>query len=82
LLVVAATVLSVWGCSDEHGHDHDEELPAECDAIRTACHRFDQGTGPAHDCHELAHHGNAAHCAEQQESCLEACAADGGADGG
>lgn len=86
-LAIAIPVLSLSllafspACGDDHDDDHDTEetLTGDCKAISDACHELDDGTGEAHECHEVAHAGKAADCTEHLEHCLETCA---GGDGG
>jgi len=66
------------GCGEEeeedvHGEDHDPESPS-CAEIMDLCHSADEGEGPAHDCHEVAHADVEADCAPEKEACLEICA--------
>lgn len=50
-----------------------------CDAIITACHPFDMGTGELAECHELAHDsGVEATCAPERERCVALCEAAAG----
>ena len=59
------------GCSDDH--DHTSTFPA-CQAIIDACHTKDDGPGPAHDCHEVAHGAkDEATCTAQKDACVRTC---------
>jgi hypothetical protein len=67
------------GCGDDdekeptEEHEH-EPMSASCVEIMDACHGADEGTGPAHDCHEVAHADVEADCAAEKDACLAACA--------
>jgi hypothetical protein len=56
----------------------DETLNPTCQSVHDACAVFHDGTGPGHDCHELAEANDAAKCAAQMSSCLQTCAHDMG----
>jgi hypothetical protein len=70
--------LGLMGCGeeeeDEHGGggDHDPESPS-CAEIMDVCHAADEGSGPAHDCHDVAHDDVEADCAAQKDACLAIC---------
>ena len=73
------------GCSDKHsegdaGSGHTSPYPS-CNAITQACHAFDVGPGPIHDCHDFGHAKDAseAKCAAKKAECLAICVADAGA---
>jgi hypothetical protein len=77
--------LLLGACSDGHEHGpggHSSKYPS-CDAIIKACHPFDVGDGPIHDCHDYAHAENATEesCAAKKAECLRICVpSDAGAD--
>ena len=79
----AVLVIVVAGaCSDgESGHSH-EELAPDCDAIMHACHMVDVGEGEVRQCHEIAHHNQAAECISRRDTCVGVCgaASDAGQD--
>lgn len=85
-----AALASLFACSHDDDHDHSEDGGAHtsqypsCNAITQACHSVDVGTGPIHDCHDLAHAATSdAPCATEKDRCLKLCAAaeaDGGGD--
>ena len=81
LLLVGA----IGACGDEEPANHGSgELSADCEAIMHTCHLVDFGNpGEIHDCHELAHHNNAAACSALRDACIATCAAasDAGSDG-
>lgn len=85
-LRLAIPLLSLFAlstaCGDDHDDDHEgeEALEGDCKAISDACHDVDDGSGEAHECHEVAHEGKSAACGEHVEHCLEVCAHGG--DGG
>lgn len=71
---------------------HASKYPT-CNEIIQACHPFDVGEGPIHDCHDLGHSATSdADCIPKKADCLRICvpsaedggtgAADGGADAG
>lgn len=54
---------------------------ADCAAIILACHAADPGTGPLHDCHELAHDAASnAECAPARAACVALCTGATGTD--
>jgi hypothetical protein len=53
----------------------------KCEVIGELCHEADTGSGPAHECHEVGHVGNAAACEAEFASCIGTCVADEGAGG-
>jgi hypothetical protein len=75
--IVAMSSAGMIACSDddeeeEHEHGHDPESPS-CAEIMDVCHAADEGSGPAHDCHNIAHDDVEAACAEQKDSCITTC---------
>jgi hypothetical protein len=83
LALSVSTSAGLYACSDSHSHDessdggHTSEF-ASCQAIIDACHEYDVGEGPVHDCHDLAHDSTSeATCAAKKTSCLATCAAAG-----
>jgi len=48
----------------------------ECQVLGELCHEADTGSGPAHDCHETGHIGNAATCVKDFSSCIHVCVTD------
>lgn len=67
----------------EEGDHHGEELTAACQAIMTACHPVDVGTGEVHVCHEYAHSNDDDMCVSEKDRCIALCeAAAGDEDGG
>jgi hypothetical protein len=79
LVLAAAMVVACSHDDDDHTHT---ERPAVCEAIGTMCHPFDNGSGVAHDCHELSHATwTAAQCEAEKAKCTAACTAmDSGTD--
>ena len=86
-LICAATVaafLGVFACSshdDDHSHGdggtggHVSPYAA-CQTIIDACHEYDVGEGPVHDCHDLAHDAKGeGDCTPKKDDCLKTCAA-------
>ena len=77
LLVFGSVGLVGCGDDDEkepaEGQEH-EPTSASCIEIMDGCHAADEGTGPAHDCHEVAHADVEADCAAEKDACLVACA--------
>ena len=71
--------------ADPSSGDHDSPYPA-CAEIIEACHPFDIGEGPLHDCHTTAHEATSeAPCLPIEENCVKICSeatADAGADAG
>jgi hypothetical protein len=61
------------GSGDDAEDETGKKLSADCNAIREACHVDDEGTGIAHDCHEIAHDGVAAVCTARKQACLAGC---------
>lgn len=58
------------------------EVPLECRVLGELCHAADTGPGPARDCHELGHVGNAQICATEFDGCIATCTdADVGSGG-
>ena len=88
-ILAAATIATAAGCTSSDGHDHSSsgghssEYPS-CDAIIKACHLYDIGPGPVHDCHDVGHAAKSdADCAPKKDACLKTCndaamASDGG----
>jgi hypothetical protein len=85
LIALSSAFFLFSGCSG----DDDEANPgagggsatsglAECEVIGELCHESDTGSGPAHECHEQAHHGNGAECLESFAGCISTCVADEG----
>jgi hypothetical protein len=81
-LVILGSGLLFGGCSDEDAVSPapggGSEGVAECQVIGELCHEGDTGSGPAHDCHQQAHHGNGAACLEAFASCVGTCVTEGG----
>ena len=80
LAISAAILVCAPACSDSHSHDVDSGTHtssfASCQAILDACHEFDTGEGPVHDCHEIAHDATSEEtCAPKKTACLATCAA-------
>ena len=65
------------GGAVEHG-----EGAVICEVIGELCHAADTGSGPAHDCHEVGHVGNAEGCAEAFDGCIALCTGDDEGTGG
>lgn len=70
-ILVASIALA---CSDDDDTDdvHTTTSPS-CSEISDSCHGADEGSGPAHECHELAHHDVEADCAAEKDACLLVC---------
>lgn len=76
-----AMALGSFGCvacssdddaDEEHEEEHDPQSPS-CAEIMDVCHAADEGEGPAHDCHDVAHADVEADCAVQKDACLVTC---------
>ena len=78
-----STAAGLYACSDSHSHDESGDgghtsAFASCQAIIDACHEYDVGEGPVHDCHDLAHDSTSeATCAPKKAECIAICAAAG-----
>jgi hypothetical protein len=46
-----------------------------CAALGELCHPVDDSDGPLHECHEVGHIGNPAHCAAEFDRCAALCLA-------
>lgn len=69
------------GGSHEGGAPHGEGS-LECQVLGKLCHVADASPGPAEDCHQVGHVGNAEACTAQFASCIGICTdADVGAGG-
>lgn len=55
---------------------------AECEAMGHLCHDADTGSGPASECHETGHVGDAEACSDAFESCIDTCVPAGGGEAG
>jgi hypothetical protein len=53
-----------------------------CTLVGSYCHAVDPGNGPIHDCHEMAHAGDAAWCSANVGQCYALCSAARAADAG
>ena len=78
-LFAAVACLGLAACSDEDEEEEQQEeehdpTSASCVEIMDVCHAADEGTGPAHDCHDVAHADVEADCAAQKDACITACA--------
>ena len=88
-LALVGAAFAYFGCSDHDHHAgagaHDSPYPT-CKAIIDACHPYDVGEGPVHDCHDQAHEAaGEASCIPIKDNCIQLCEAagrDAGADGG
>ena len=49
------------------------EASIACQVLGELCHAADTGSGPAHDCHEVGHVGNAAACEAEFAGCVATC---------
>ncbi len=77
LLAMVAT-LGLTACSDEDEDEQEEEHAHEptqpsCVDLSEVCHEADTGSGPAHDCHEIAHDDVEADCAAALVDCMSVC---------
>ena len=76
--MVAFGSVALVGCGDddgeeeEHEEEHDPQSPS-CAEIMDVCHAADEGEGPAHDCHDVAHADVEADCEAQKDACLATC---------
>jgi hypothetical protein len=74
----AFSSLGLAACGDDEkdpppeDHGHDPESPS-CAQIMDVCHAADEGSGPAHDCHDVAHADVEAYCAPQKDACIATC---------
>jgi len=89
LLPLVLALAWAWsGCDDDHDHDHGStgghtSPYASCNAVTQACHEYDTGEGPIHDCHDRAHAAKSdADCAATKDECLRLCAEAGKDAGG
>lgn len=88
LLLTSTLAAMMWNCSDDHpanegaaAADHSSPYAA-CDAIIKACHPYDVGEGPLHDCHNVAHEAKSeAPCLPEKDRCVKLCE-DATLDGG
>jgi hypothetical protein len=87
LSILAVCALVFAACSDDDHHDgpdlqgHTSPYPS-CNEITKACHLYDTGEGPIHDCHDRAHGAKSdADCAPTKDECLRLCA-EAGKDAG
>jgi hypothetical protein len=78
-VLLAMCGLGLVGCSGdddaEEDHGHDPESPS-CAEIMDVCHAADEGEGPAHDCHNVAHEDVEDDCAAQKDDCIAICEAE------
>jgi hypothetical protein len=80
-LATLCSLFALTGCPTESTPDanHVDAASAthSCDEIVEHCHDVDPGTGPIHDCHELAHavSSTEAICAAALENCHAICEA-------
>lgn len=65
-----------------HGGGGHAEAPTVCRVLGELCHEADTGTGPASECHELGHVGDAGVCEQEFDSCIATCVDGGGGEGG
>lgn len=72
-----ASALACGDDDDDKSGAGEATLKAECAEISDACHEADDGTGDAHECHDVAHHNDVGDCKEQRDHCLEVCAGHG-----
>lgn len=78
LLALLAATAAAACSSDDHDHTasggvHSSPYPS-CDAIIKACHLYDIGPGPVHDCHDVGHGAKSdADCAPRKDACLKIC---------
>jgi len=85
--LVFSLCLGLAACGDDkeeeeedQGHSHEPTSPA-CVELSEVCHEADTGSGPGHECHEIAHADVEADCAAELASCTATCEAiinDGG----
>ena len=74
-----ALATSLAGCTStpstsDSGVDAHSTLLPHCQEIIDACHEVDPGSGPAHDCHEVAHDATMdSECEPVAESCVAMC---------
>jgi hypothetical protein len=88
LFALSSTFFMFGGCSDNDdpvvagagGETSEASGAAECEVVGELCHEADTGSGVAHDCHELAHHGQGAACLESFASCIDSCVPDDDGD--
>lgn len=45
----------------------------QCEVLGELCHAADTGSGPASDCHDLGHVGDATVCAAEFDGCIATC---------
>jgi hypothetical protein len=76
LLAMTAT-LGLTACSDEDEEEHEEDshepTSPSCVDLTEMCHEADTGSGPAHDCHEIAHADDEDACAAALVDCMSVC---------
>jgi hypothetical protein len=69
--------LGLVGCGEEEEEEHEDPghdpTSPSCAEIMDLCHAADEGEGPAHDCHDVAHADVEADCAAQKDACLATC---------
>src|SRR4051812_19471337 len=86
LALVTSGALVMVGCGTGTTMPDAAASPPECEAITSRCHPLDPGSGPIHECHEMAEAttATAASCMAQQAMCFAVCVApaDGGTEAG
>jgi hypothetical protein len=75
-LAMVAT-LGLTACGEEDEEEQEEEphepMSQSCIDLSELCHEADTGSGPAHDCHEIAHADVEADCAAALVDCMTTC---------
>jgi hypothetical protein len=69
---IAAPIALALACGSSKS-DPPVDHTGSCRAIAGACHRYDQGGGLPHECHELGHAGDDAACGPRKDACIAAC---------
>lgn len=77
-VAVSLTAFGLTGCGDDGEEEHEETHSHEptspsCVELSETCHEADTGSGPAHDCHEIAHHDDEDECAAALVDCQSVC---------
>jgi len=82
LLTVCGVLGVAPACSEEEPQPVAGD-PADCKLIANRCHRYDEGSGLAHDCHDTGHDAvSPLRCTQMKPSCLAACPESDGGPGG
>lgn len=73
---VCGSLFLCTACGDDDPEEEHGAMSPACIDISEACHAADTGSGPAHDCHEIAHDDVEDDCAAALPGCVAACQSD------